>query len=67
MNGEKVDTLQRLMELAQEKRAVSCAKGPQRMPAAFMIGMPGNVIYKFIQSGLYVYEKESKTNGNSDE
>jgi hypothetical protein len=60
---EKVETLQRLMELAQQRRAVYCpSRNWQRKPAAFVIGMPGRTIAGFIEAGLYVYEKQEKVN-----
>jgi hypothetical protein len=60
---EKVESLQRLMQLSQEKRAVHCPSrnwGP--VPCAFVVGMAGKTIAGFIDAGLYVYEKTGDKN-----
>lgn len=61
--NEQVTTLERIAELAKERRAIISNLGV-RMPAAFVIGMPGKRILEFIKSGIYVYEKGEKQNGN---
>ena len=61
---EKIESLQRLSELAQEKRAVfQKVRGPimHPKPAAFVLNMNGSMILRFIEAGLYVYEKKEKT------
>ena len=61
---EKVETLARLAELAEQKRAVTVIGGwPafKRKPAAFVINMSGAIIDRMFKAGMYVYEKQEKT------
>ena len=59
---ERVTSLQRLCELAHEKKSVIvdgiCWLKPK--PAAFIVNMSGFLINQFIEAGMYVYEKEKK-------
>lgn len=58
----KVETLEHLWILAQNKKAVTCEHFTgQRMPAAFVMSMQGNAIRMFIKAGLYLYEPKPKT------
>ena len=60
---ERVTTLERLVELAHEKKSV-CVDGLRTWrikPAAFVINMSGFMINLYFERGMYVYEKE-KTN-----
>jgi len=65
MDNERVTTLARLAELANERRAVFVmADGypPQRrQAAAWVLSMQGRSIHRLMEVGMYVYEKEEKT------
>ena len=55
---EQVETLKRLKELRDEKRAVFCPSFPafsKRIPAAFVINMSGTIIERMMSAGLFVY------------
>lgn len=60
MTTERVETLERLRQLIDEKRAVvvpsSYSFGKPR-PAAFMLNMAGSVLLGLFRRGMYVYEK----------
>lgn len=67
---EQVTTLDRLAELALEKRSVSVNTKDKInwlsfkcKPAAFVISMQGRLILRMFQVGMYVYEKKEKRNG----
>lgn len=60
--GIQITSLDALSRLAEQKRAVVCPaavgfKSPR--PAQFVINMSGTMILRFMQSGLYLYEKGS--------
>lgn len=73
---KRIRTLDALMAAAHEKRAVIARAQyirpgndthwpeaiPQYrpMPAAFMIGMPGQTIWHLLRKGVYLYEKQQK-------
>jgi hypothetical protein len=65
MRGEKVESLKRLCELANEKKSVMVIFCNNKvfgldwrlMPAAFVQNMQGRLIQRFIDNGMYVYEK----------
>lgn len=61
--SEQITSLARLCELAKERRSITAGWPPpflKNKPAAFIIGMPGNVIQRMIDSGMYLYEKKEK-------
>jgi hypothetical protein len=60
---ERVTTLERLVELAHEKKSVCIDMSTtwHVKPAAFVINMSGFMINQYFERGMYVYEKE-KTN-----
>ena len=60
---ERVETPARLIELAQERRAVFCPSKPafsKRIPAAFIVNMSFVIVARLMAAGLYVYEKQEK-------
>lgn len=62
MNGEIVNTLHQIAQLAADKRSL-CTDGgmlDRPKPAAVVINMSGQVILQLIHQGLYVYEPKSK-------
>jgi hypothetical protein len=68
--SEKVTTLERLAELANEKRSVSVNPEMKRpapyfkhQPASFVMSMQGRTILRLFEVGMYVYEKEENKNG----
>jgi len=70
MKGFPVTDLAHLHRLAREKRAVihetaSHLKKP--MPAAWVIHFSGERLYRLLQNGLFVYEKEIKDAKDSKE
>lgn len=64
---EQVTTLERIAQLAKERRALISRNGNTRLPAAVFMQMSGVTILKFINFGLYVYEKGEKQNGNNSD
>lgn len=65
---ERVTTLERLLELAEEKRAViggGFGTESRPRPAAFVINMAGAQILRMFKTGLYVYEKKEAQDGNN--
>jgi len=60
--AESVYTLERLVELAKEKRAVVCPSkwGTHHKPASFVVNMTGRLIYGLFELGLFVKEKPVK-------
>lgn len=63
MIGDKINSLDDLINAALNKRAVTCPEcrcweGP--IPAAFVQNQIGVVIHRLIKSGLYIYEKPKK-------
>jgi hypothetical protein len=64
--SEQITTLERLMELAKEKRSVSVTGYAwpffKCKPAAFVVNMSGSLIFRMIQSGMYLYEKNGSAN-----
>jgi hypothetical protein len=61
---ERIETLQRLGELALERRAVIAPNSHpwnrRSYPAAFIMNLQGTVINRILKTGLYVYEKKGK-------
>lgn len=56
--GQKIDSLSVLVSLAQCRRSVVCPNTrcmAKPLPAAFVIGMPGSVLYRLMLSGMYLY------------
>lgn len=63
MIGDKINSLDELINAALSKRSVTCPRsvawqGP--VPAAFVQNQIGVVIHRLIKSGLYIYEKPKK-------
>jgi hypothetical protein len=59
--SEQVTTLARLSELAKEKRSVSVPYMSMKYkPCAFIISMPGYLIQRMFERGMYVYEKQGE-------
>lgn len=61
--GKRILTVERLLSLASERRAVSFAGWDRPKPAAFLVGMTVRTVLQFIDRGLYEYQKETKHNG----
>jgi hypothetical protein len=65
---KKISTLQQLYAASIDRRAV-VVPGMQgwdkRMPAAFVIGMPGATILRMFKSGMYLYEKKGTVDADS--
>jgi hypothetical protein len=60
---EKITSLERLIELAKERRSVQINHSWPAFkckPAAFIVNMSGTIIQKMFDSGMYVYKKEEK-------
>ena len=64
MRGEKIESLKRLCELANEKRSVSVNDDGKlrwlsfkHKPASFVISMQARLVQQMIDVGMYVYEK----------
>ena len=53
----KVVSLKHLCDLAGERRSVLVSGISKPKPAAFLIGMPGRVIQRYLDAGMVVYEK----------
>ena len=65
MKGAKVISLDQLIRAREMKKAITCPnthcfKGP--IPAAFMANLTGEVIHRLISEGMFIYEKERKSN-----
>ena len=61
MNPHKISTLWELHMAVKSKKAVVVPKSPcwsKPRPAAFMINLPGAVIVKLFDSGMYIYKKK---------
>jgi hypothetical protein len=61
--NEQVTSLERLIELAKERRSVQVNHDWPAFkckPAAFIVNMSGTIIQRMFNSGMYVYEKEDK-------
>jgi hypothetical protein len=60
---EKITSLERLRELAIEKRSITTNWASPHFkckPAAFVLNMTGSIIQKMFDCGMYVYKKEEK-------
>ena len=62
MTGKRIYSLAALNAAAESRRSVIC---PSQMdlthrpfPAAFVIQRPGCVILRYLNAGLYIYEKK---------
>jgi hypothetical protein len=54
----RINTLEELYEAAQAKRAVVLRwRGSRHLPAAWVINLPGSVLYRELKEGIYLYEK----------
>lgn len=60
---EKVESLQRLSELAKERRSVFSPgfQWAKRLPAAVAMNFQGAMILKLFTNGLYVYTAKGKS------
>ena len=58
MSPTRINTLEELYEAAQAKRAVVLRwRGSRHLPAAWVINLPGSVLYRELKEGIYLYEK----------
>ena len=58
MSTTRINTLEELYEAAQAKRAVVLRwRGGRHLPAAWVINLPGSVLYRELKEGIYLYEK----------
>lgn len=58
MTTTRINTLEELYEAAQAKRAVVLPwRGRRPSPAAWVINLPGSVLYRELKEGVYLYEK----------
>jgi len=58
MTPTRINTLEELYEAAQAKRAVVLRwRGSRHLPAAWVINLPGSVLYRELKEGIYLYEK----------
>lgn len=61
----RITTLSQLYELVIKKKAITCGHCFKRVPAAFVINMPGNVLFNMFQIGMYEYKKEKVKSGQA--
>lgn len=59
MKGKRIESVEEVQALAWARRAV-CSEHIRRLPAAVIIFMQCAQVLKYINDGLYVYEKEHK-------
>jgi hypothetical protein len=58
VNTTRINTLEELYEAAQAKRAVVLPwRGSRCSPAAWVINLPGYLLYRELKEGIYLYEK----------
>jgi hypothetical protein len=58
VNTTRINTLEELYEAAQAKRAVVLPwRGGLCRPAAWVINLPGSLLYRELKEGIYLYEK----------
>lgn len=60
---KRVKSLDHLMQLANERRAIVSPNNPplcKPKPAAFLLAWQGRMIYYALKRGVYVYERKSK-------
>lgn len=53
----RVKTVNQIVKLAQQRRAVYWRPDVKPKAAAFFLGMPVRTVLFFIERGLYVYKK----------
>lgn len=58
----KIKTLKQLKAAADSKKSVVCAGmfGGKRMPAAFVMNMSASIVFRMIESGIYVYKPQPR-------
>lgn len=61
MKPTRINTLEELYEAAQAKRAVVLPwRGRPPRPAAWVINLPGFLLYRELKEGIYLYEKPTR-------
>lgn len=61
MTTTRINTLQELYEAANAKRAVVLRwRGRRPSPAAWVINLPGRLLYRELKEGIYLYEKPTR-------
>lgn len=62
IQAERVDDLNMLFALCNEKRSVVCQNTTFAKPhsAAWMINLPGSMLHRLFQSGMYVYTPKQR-------
>ena len=61
MTPTRINTLEELYEAANAKRAVVLRwRGSRHLPAAWVINLPGSVLYREFKEGIYLYMKPTR-------
>lgn len=63
MDGDHISTLWQLQRAAKSKKSVIVPEGfvwSKPRPAAFMIHLPGIILLKLFDLGMYIYKKPNK-------
>ena len=61
MTSTRINTLEELYEAANAKRAVVLPwRGRRPSPAAWVINLPGRLLYRELKEGIYLYEKPTR-------
>jgi hypothetical protein len=57
----RIRSLDGLMQAARRRRAVVVpSRSNIRMPAAFVMGMPAALVWRYIVEGLYIYRRANE-------
>jgi hypothetical protein len=62
-NPKRITSLKQLCAAAQNKKSVYCPSilcFSHHMPAAFAVNLPGIMIQRLLESGLYIYKGNKK-------